>query len=592
MVLERRPESAHHRVRAGGIRLFVQPCASAPLRTGSHRHHHESPCRVGPARWTSASSPPGAACCASTPRCPRRSTPARARARPPADVLRGAEVPRGRRGAEDADVRPRVVGHPQPQRAHAARRPPRARRPARRASPARRTRAARSPSSRPPATRSSPPRGPRTWPACASLFLDHLTRGATCSGSCGRGAAGAGARARRRRRRRLRTAAAERPAVGRLEWRRARSGPRRSPLARGDASSRRARWSSARSRRRAADLEPRLRPSSAGRLLGRAARSAGSRSTSATPTSRSRAAARDAAVAVPHVDRFGFGHGPRADRVDRRRRLPRPLALPVDGPARLLGALPRRRPRQPPADDPHRRAARCASRLPRLGADHDRARRHRHLRLLRVLAAGAGRGRRRRRRRAPRARRRSSRCATTTGAVRALRARPAATASTPRPRAARRWCAAITVRRRRAVRDPGAEQLRRREGGARAVIAALDLPRRATRAAQAAAYLAAACRWRSSASWPSSCSRVGAVLSVVGIGLPLLLGGAAAARRLVRARPPRRQPLPGHADPAAAARAADRAARPGGAPWRCSATGRCGAIIGLLAAQAAAPSRG
>jgi signal transduction histidine kinase len=66
------------------------------------------------------------------------------------------------------------------------------------------------------------------------------------------------------------------------------------------------------------------------------------------------------------------------------------------------------------------------------------------------------------------------------------------------------------------------------------VIAALELPRRVTRAAQAAAYLAAGVPLALLGMVVVVALVLGAALSVVGIGLPLLLGAAAAARRLVR----------------------------------------------------------
>ena len=66
------------------------------------------------------------------------------------------------------------------------------------------------------------------------------------------------------------------------------------------------------------------------------------------------------------------------------------------------------------------------------------------------------------------------------------------------------------------------------------MIAALELDRRLERAANAAAYSSSTCRsrrWERSRCWRSL---LGAALSVVWIGLPLLLGAAAACRRLVR----------------------------------------------------------
>jgi signal transduction histidine kinase len=66
------------------------------------------------------------------------------------------------------------------------------------------------------------------------------------------------------------------------------------------------------------------------------------------------------------------------------------------------------------------------------------------------------------------------------------------------------------------------------------VIGALDLPRRTARAAQAAAYLAAGVPLALLGMLAVTGLALGAALSLVGIGLPVLLASAAAARRLVR----------------------------------------------------------
>ena len=92
---------------------------------------------------------------------------ARGRARPAAQLLRGAHVPRRRRERAHADVRPRVLDPAQPQRPDAARRPAARARACSSASPAATTPAASSPSSRRPAARSCAPPAPPTSPACA-----------------------------------------------------------------------------------------------------------------------------------------------------------------------------------------------------------------------------------------------------------------------------------------------------------------------------------------------------------------------------------------------------------------------------------------
>ena len=109
---------------------------------------------------------------------------------------------------------------------------------------------------------------------------------------------------------------------------------------------------------------------------------------------------------------------------------------------------------------------------------------------------------------------------------------------------------------RRAVRDPGAEQLGRRDGGGPSVIAALELDRRLERAASAAAYLVV--------NVPIAILGAISVLALVARRRAerRLDRAAAAARRggrvpLARpARPPGGQPLPGHAHPARAGRRA------------------------------------
>ena len=78
------------------------------------------------------------------------------------------------------------------------------------------------------------------------------------------------------------------------------------------------------------------------------------------------------AVAVSHVDRFGFGHGPSMSRAVVDGTLQGRLALPEDDPARLLGAatgviVPDN---VPVAIDTTSGSVRPA-RLPRLGADRD-----------------------------------------------------------------------------------------------------------------------------------------------------------------------------------------------------------------------------
>ena len=87
---------------------------------------------------------------------------------------------------------------------------------------------------------------------------------------------------------------------------------------------------------------------------------------------------------------------------------------------------------------------------------------------------------------------------------------------------------------RRAVRDPGPEQLGRRDGGGSSVIAALELDRRLERAAGAAAYLVVNVPIALLGRSRVLALVIGAALSVVWIGLPLLLGAAAACRWLVR----------------------------------------------------------
>ena len=110
-------------VQGASGRLFVQPC-----RVLRWESLHRQPCMPTlkdgfssplpppsrsprPASSTSASSAPGAACSASTPACPKAlDAQLERRARAAADLLRGPDVPRRRRGREDADVRPRGVG--------------------------------------------------------------------------------------------------------------------------------------------------------------------------------------------------------------------------------------------------------------------------------------------------------------------------------------------------------------------------------------------------------------------------------------------------------------------------------------------------
>src|SRR3954451_16262614 len=73
-----------------------------------------------------------------------------------------------------------------------------------------------------------------------------------------------------------------------------------------------------------------------------------------------------------------------------------------------------------------------------------------------------------------------------------------------------------------------------RVGGAATVIAALELQRRAARAAHAAAYLAVSVPIALLGLLAIVLLTVGALVSLLGIGLPVLLAGAGACRGVVR----------------------------------------------------------
>src|SRR5919197_5512067 len=198
----------------------------------------------------------------------------------------------------------------------------------------------------------------------------------------------------------------------------------------------------------------------------------------------------------------------------------------------VVGALSPRRARQRPGGRADVGRDGAAARLSRLGAHHHSRRRRRGGRLLRVLAAGAGRGRRHRRERRVRA--------AEPGPALDRRFRPRLGPAGPLPgrgreHERRRARQRRVGGRRRAVLDPGAQQQRRRRGGGPAVIAALALDRRLQRAAGAVAYLAANVVIAIVGICAVLGVMLGAALSVVRIGLPLLLASAAGCRWLLRA---------------------------------------------------------
>jgi hypothetical protein len=101
------------------------------------------------------------------------------------------------------------------------------------------------------------------------------------------------------------------------------------------------------------------------------------------------------------------------------------------------------------------------------------------------------------------------------------------------------------------------------------VIAALELRRRARRAAQVVVYLAASIPIAILGVLAVLLLAVGAALSVLRVGLPVLRGAAAGCRRLVGIDRRLANRFLGTRVPALAA---GRAAR-----WTCSPTARCGA---------------
>src|SRR3954468_13344044 len=207
------------------------------------------------------------------------------------------------------------------------------------------------------------------------------------------------------------------------------------------------------------------------------------------------------------------------------------LALPQCHPARVLGELPRGRARQRPGGRPHHERDRDLPPLPRIGAGDHAQRRHRRRRLLRLLAGGAGRERRHRRGRGLRA------AAVDRALERGLRARLGPARALPgrgRERIGERDRQRPRRGGRRALRHPGAEQLGERVRRGSPVIAALGLDRRLQRASHAAAYLVVNVPIAILGALSVLALILGAALSVAWIGLPLLLGAAAACRRLVR----------------------------------------------------------